>query len=131
MVTIPVRADMADVVKTMRLSKVAIELNIGLPTIFDFLDEKGVDIERSPNAKISTDLYEILLGEFQAEKELKEESRLLRLDKTDKETITMSDADKASPGKKESGEVVITDPNATPPEEKKPEAKKEAAPEKK
>ena len=114
---------MTDVVKTMRLSKVAIELNIGLPTIFDFLDEKGVDIERSPNAKISTDLYEILLAEFQAEKELKEESRLLRLEKTDKETITMSDADKASPGKKESGEVVITDPNATPTEEKKPETK--------
>ena len=114
---------MADVVKTMRLSKVAMELNIGLTTIFDFLDDKGVDIERSPNAKISTDVYNILLAEFQAEKELKEESRLLGLEKTEKETITMSDADKASPGKKESEEVVITDATAPPPEEEKPEIK--------
>lgn len=118
---------MADAGKTMRLSKVARELNIGLTTIFDFLDEKGVEIEKSPNTKISTDVYSVLLGEFQAEKELKEESRLLDLDKAEKETITMSDSDKVPAGKEDSEEVVVTDTNVTPQEEKAPEKKNKVA----
>ncbi|MBL4656903.1 MAG: translation initiation factor IF-2 [Flavobacteriales bacterium] len=118
--------------KTMRLSKVARELNIGLSTIFDFLDEKGLDIEKSPNAKISGDVYDVLLGEFQAEKAVKEESLLLGLDKTEKETITMGDTVKPPPGKKEGDDIVVTDvqpktADAPPEPEEKEEKKVERA----
>jgi len=113
---------MAEVVKTMRLSKIARELNIGLSTIFDFLDEKGLEIEKSPNAKISPEVYDVLLTEFQAEKALKAESMLLGLDKPEKETITMSETSNEAPGKKEAEEeVVITDVQATEPEEEEKE----------
>ena len=45
---------MAEGENKMRLSKVALELNIGIATIFDFLDRQGIDVEKSPNAKIQT-----------------------------------------------------------------------------
>ncbi len=48
---------MAEGAKIRRLSKVAKELNIGLATMFDFLSSNNVEIEKSPNAKISSDVY--------------------------------------------------------------------------
>ncbi len=39
-----------------RLSKVARELNVGISTIIDHLDEIGTKIDSSPNTKINEDL---------------------------------------------------------------------------
>jgi len=100
---------------------VARELNIGLTTIFDFLGDKGVEIEKSPNAKISADVYEVLLNEFQDEKAVKEESMLLGLPQTEKETITMGESSKEAPGKKDGGEIVVTDVQPSPEVEEKEE----------
>jgi len=107
----------------MRLSKVARELNIGITTIFDFLEEKGVEIEKSPNSKISGDIYELLLDEFQAEKAVKEESMLLGLEQTEKETIIMTEAEKPALPEKEAEEIVVTDVQSTPSTEAKEEEK--------
>src|SRR5688500_17257486 len=57
-----------------RLIKVAKELNVGLSNIVEFLAEKGHVIDKNPNTKIPSDLYAILLKEFQTEKHVKEES---------------------------------------------------------
>lgn len=57
-----------------RLSKVAKELNVGLSNIVEFLADKGHVIDKNPNAKIPSDLYALLLKEFQTEKAVKEES---------------------------------------------------------
>ncbi len=60
--------------KINRLSKVAREFNIGIGTIVEFLSEKGIEIEAKPNTKIEEDVYDMLLGEFQSEKSVREDS---------------------------------------------------------
>jgi translation initiation factor IF-2 len=77
--------------KTTRLSKVAREFNIGITTIAEFLSKKGYEIEAKPNTKLTADIYEILVQEFQAEKHVKEESKKIGLEFTQHETITIED----------------------------------------
>jgi translation initiation factor IF-2 len=71
-----------------RLSKVAREFNVGIGTLVDFLSSKGVKVENNPNSKIDGNAYQMLLGEFQSEKSVKEESKLVSIG-TQKETITL------------------------------------------
>jgi len=53
--------------ETIRLNKVLRELNISLDRAVEFLDSKGVDIEKRPTTKISEETYKILSGEFQTD----------------------------------------------------------------
>lgn len=57
--------------KTLRLSKVAKELNVGISTIVEYLSKKGIKIETSPNTKIDNDKYEMLLKAFPHDREKK------------------------------------------------------------
>ncbi|WP_047548226.1 translation initiation factor IF-2 [Psychroserpens sp. Hel_I_66] len=50
-----------------RLNKVLRELNISIDRAVDFLESKGVEIEKSPNTKISEEVYGILSSEFQTD----------------------------------------------------------------
>ena len=81
---------MTDTLKVHRLSKVAKELNVSTSTIIDFLKAKKHEVENNPNAKISDDIYSILLSEFQSEKASKEESKKVTLPKIKKEEVTVS-----------------------------------------
>ena len=38
--------------KPIRLGKAASELNVGLPSLVDFLESKGVKIDSNPNTKL-------------------------------------------------------------------------------
>jgi 5-methylcytosine-specific restriction protein B len=67
--------------KAKRLSKIAKELNVGISTIVDFLNKKGIEVDSNPNAKILPDAYKILLKEYQPEISLKEESEKIELEK--------------------------------------------------
>ena len=78
---------MADLPQLLRLSKVAKEFNIGLQTIVDFLSRKGHQIESNPNTKLTSEMYDLLVKEFQSEKSVKEESRRIELTFTKKEPI--------------------------------------------
>ncbi|MEB8345784.1 translation initiation factor IF-2 [Flavobacteriaceae bacterium KMM 6898] len=67
---------------TIRLNKVLRELNISLDRAVDFLGAKGHDVEARPTTKISNEVYQVLLDEFQtdmskkvASKEVGEEKR--------------------------------------------------------
>ncbi len=53
--------------ETIRLNKVLRELNISLDRAVEFLDSKGVDIEKRPTTKISEEVYAILSNEFQTD----------------------------------------------------------------
>ncbi len=53
--------------ETIRLNKVLRELNISLDRAVEFLDSKGVDIEKRPTTKISEETYKILSDEFQTD----------------------------------------------------------------
>ncbi len=53
--------------ETIRLNKVLRELNISLDRAVEFLDSKGVEIEKRPTTKISEEVYNILSDEFQTD----------------------------------------------------------------
>ena len=53
--------------ETIRLNKVLRELNISLDRAVDFLEAKGIEIEKRPTTKISEEVYQLLSGEFQTD----------------------------------------------------------------
>jgi translation initiation factor IF-2 len=61
--------------KNIRINKVLRELNISLERAVDYLKDKGVTIEASPNTKISESEYTILCNEFAGDKGNKEASK--------------------------------------------------------
>ncbi len=61
--------------KNIRINKVLRELNISLERAVDYLKDKGVSIEASPNTKISQSEYTILCNEFAGDKGNKEASK--------------------------------------------------------
>ena len=62
-----------------RLSKVAKELNVGILTIVEHLEEVGRGIGSNPNTKIDEELYLLLLKEFQREKFEREKANEVKL----------------------------------------------------
>jgi translation initiation factor IF-2 len=67
--------------KNLGILKVAKELNIGLNTIADFLNGKGFKVDAKPNTKLSGDMYNALLKEYQGDKILKEEAKSIVIGK--------------------------------------------------
>jgi translation initiation factor IF-2 len=61
--------------ETIRLNKVLRELNISLDRAVEFLDSKGVDIEKRPTTKISEETYKILSDEFETDANKKVKSQ--------------------------------------------------------
>jgi translation initiation factor IF-2 len=53
--------------QTFRLNKVLRELNISIDRAVDFLESKEIEIEKSPNTKISQEVYSLLSDEFQTD----------------------------------------------------------------
>ncbi|SFT11779.1 translation initiation factor IF-2 [Zhouia amylolytica] len=60
---------------TLRLNKVLRELNISLDRAVEFLAAKGHEVEARPTTKITNEVYEVLLGEFQTDKSKKVASK--------------------------------------------------------
>lgn len=52
---------------TIRLNKVLRELNISLDRAVDFLKSKGHDVDARPTTKISEEVHQVLLDEFQTD----------------------------------------------------------------
>ncbi|WP_422106130.1 translation initiation factor IF-2 [Winogradskyella sp.] len=59
----------------IRINKVLRELNISLDRAVDFLESKGIDIEKSPNTKISQEVYDTLSDEFQTDASKREKAQ--------------------------------------------------------
>lgn len=59
--------------KLRRLGAVARDLNVGKATIVDFLKDNGYD-DVNPNSKLDEKMYDILVGEFAADRKLKMEA---------------------------------------------------------
>jgi len=87
---------MSEGVTSTRLSKAAREFNIGIKTVVDFLIKRGFPIEMDPNAKLSTEMYSLLMKEFASEKHVKEEAKKIGLQFSVHETITIEDKKTAS-----------------------------------
>ncbi|WP_228237003.1 translation initiation factor IF-2 [Allomuricauda sp. M10] len=60
---------------TIRLNKVLRELNISLERAVDYLAAEGHDVEARPTTKISDEVYQVLLDEFQTDRSKKVASK--------------------------------------------------------
>ncbi len=81
--------------KPIRLGKAAGEFNVGMSTIVEFLGAKGVTVESTPNAKLTPEQYDLLRGEYGAEQDLREKSKLQStVIREKRETISLRDKDK-------------------------------------
>src|SRR5574344_1035980 len=66
--------------KLPRLGKAASEFNVGMSSIVTLLKKNKLEIEESPNAKLTPEMYDVLVREFSGEKLVKEESKKIDLD---------------------------------------------------
>lgn len=66
---------------TIRLNKVARDLNVGIQTAVDFLQKKGFSIEASPMTKISEEQHALLIKEFSKDQNLKKESERISFER--------------------------------------------------
>src|SRR5690554_6280677 len=77
--------------KTIRLSKLAREFNVGIHTIVEFLHKKGFDYDSNPNTKVSEDALALLEKEYKVDLNLKKESEkiILKSHRPKQEVITI------------------------------------------
>ncbi len=54
-----------------KISTLAKDLNVALPTVIDFLRKKGINIDESPNTRVEEDVVDLLMHEFKSDKDLK------------------------------------------------------------
>ena len=72
----------------VRLNVALRELNISLDRAVEFLSYKKIEIEARPTAKISRDVYQLLLDEFETDKSKKDASHEISEEKKkEKESI--------------------------------------------
>jgi translation initiation factor IF-2 len=64
-----------------KISKVAKDLNIALPTVIEFLQSKGISIDLNPNARIDDGAYGLLMAEYSSDKAEKSKSEKLSSDR--------------------------------------------------
>ena len=53
-----------------KISTIAKTLNVGLPTVFEFLSKKGISIDETPNTRVEQNVVDILIKEFDKEGKL-------------------------------------------------------------
>jgi translation initiation factor IF-2 len=76
-------------------------LNVGMSTLVDFLESKGVTIDASPNTKLTPEQYDLLRTEFAADLNLKEKAQATEIQREKRETISLRDNKEEAPAKEE------------------------------
>jgi len=103
--------------KLTRLSKIAREFNVGISSIVEFLQKKGVKIDSDPNTKIAPEHYNLLQEEFSSDLTIKKESEKVNLRhlREKQQTISIGDAvrETESDLPQEQDEVFIKDHNVS------------------
>ncbi len=93
--------------ETIRLNKVLKELNISIDRAVDFLSEKGIQVERTPNTKIDQDTYTVLIKEFQSDAKQKAASEEVVINKIPERKPEPIKKEEPEP-KVEQQEVIVT-----------------------
>lgn len=57
-----------------KISTLAKDLNVALPTVIEFLRKKNINIDESPNTRVDDDVVDLLMSEFKHDKDLKTQS---------------------------------------------------------
>ena len=99
---------------TMRLSQVARKLNVGRDTIVEFLADKGIEVDRNPNAKITAEHYSMLAKEFAESLHDKEEAEAISIGVQHHENLVIKPTEeKSEPKPKEEDKILIKNLSAT------------------
>ena len=57
-----------------KISKIAKDLNVAMPTLIEFLRKKGITVDDNPNARVEEDVFDMLVSAFKSDKDLKSKS---------------------------------------------------------
>ncbi len=98
---------------SIRLNKVARDLNVGVQTAVEFLQKKGFTVEANPNTKITDEQYALLVKEFSKDKNLKLESESISNERHKEKTKPVAPAETEPVAKEEPKEekpVVVEQP---------------------
>ncbi|MBC7758505.1 MAG: translation initiation factor IF-2 N-terminal domain-containing protein, partial [Phormidesmis sp. FL-bin-119] len=76
--------------KSTNLLKTAKELNIGLSTAVEFLGKKGFKVDARPNTKLTEEMYDVLLKEYQGDKIVKEEAKQIVIGKIRRDDLPVT-----------------------------------------
>jgi translation initiation factor IF-2 len=113
--------------KPIILFKAVKELNVGIATAVEFLSKKGFAVENKPTTKLSKEMYDTLLREFQGDKIVKEEANQIVIGKIRRDEPEAAEKAPEVPRKKQEFEnegVLIKNLHSyTPPAEKPKEEK--------
>ena len=105
--------------RSIKIIKAAKELNIGISTIAEFLNGKGFKIEARPTTKLSDDMYDALLKEYQGDKNLREEAKNIMIGKIRRDdanhTIDKPETEKAVHPDFEPEEILIKNTGSSKP----------------
>ena len=85
--------------KPIILFKAVKELNVGIATAVEFLEKKGFSVENKPTTKLSRDMYNALLKEFQGDKIVKEEANQIVIGKIRRDEPEVTDKVTEAPKK--------------------------------
>ncbi len=77
--------------KTIRLSVAAREFNVGVTTILEYLNKKGFKVDSNPNSKLPSDVYALLVKEYQKDKAVKQESEKKNLDISHRQSVSIDE----------------------------------------
>jgi len=93
--------------KTIRLSKLAREFNVGIHTIVEFLHKKGFDYDSNPNTKVSAEAVELLEKEYKIDLNLKKESEkiILKSHRPKQEVISIDNEEEELEEEEEEEEI--------------------------
>ncbi|WP_224487659.1 translation initiation factor IF-2 [Robertkochia flava] len=91
----------------LRLNKVLREFNISLDRAVEYLASKGIEIEARPTTKISGDVYEVLMQEFQTDKSKKVASKEVGEEKRKEKEAIRQELEKEQELKRQKEQEVI------------------------
>lgn len=74
--------------ESVRLNAVVKELNVGIQTLVEHLAKKGFKVDNKPTTKITGEMYEVLLSDFQSDKKVKDDAKALIKPKAKKEEVS-------------------------------------------
>ena len=123
---------MSETQDTIRLSKLARELNVGIGTLIEEAEKKGIKIENNPNTKLSRDVVQVLEKEFAKDKSVKEESKAIGLStRHKKENVVIEEKQIEAPKAevKEQPEILIKNTTLSAPAREKKEEPAPVVPE--
>ncbi len=94
---------------SIRIKKAATEFNISVGHVAEHLSKKGFDVDNNPNAKITDEMYAVLMRDFGQDKKIKEQAAQISIGRQTKADVVLDNKDfaAAAPVEKEQEEVLI------------------------